>query len=1522
MASGQFSLRHGVATQFEILQQPNWRVASFSDVQNTAPVGGSGGGPNNVSCPTGFVLNTFYSGDYASSASRDLAGECIRVDGDGSLVGSRTTIEARKEGSTFDVTQNCPAGLAITGFYVSVSPNGYAGEVAIRCGSLTDSSVVQIVGSTAGKTASLCPAGFFATGITSRIGAVVDQAGLQCSRITIVSDSVNGLVEGAALPQDPVIRLRDAAGNITTGDSSTVVSVEVVGVDGAITGTTQMRVTNGVATFSGLVLTGQVTPASVANASATLYRLKFETDTFESAETSGIRLIHDVPAAITVEARPSSMTAGTSSAQAFGVALRDRFGNLVTDWSRPGASWTNSRQVALSYSTSNNVSPATITSATITQNLGDSGVDAGRATLSNAVIGAVATTSHPIRFVLTGTSVSLSSTVRITAGAADRVTTSGTVQVPSLVAAGAIFAPSPTARVLDAWGNATTAAATVSAVIYDAGQNATASFEVAAVNGIATFNNISTTLSPNANAVYSVRFKVAGFNTESDPQNFAVEPGGPASIGFVSAQNIASGQSGVALRNGAGNAIQLEVLDPYGNRASDSTTVVTATVTSGSNTVTSLNGRSARAVAGLVTFNNLTLNAIARAGYQITFTATNVGEVVNNKTAASQLFELQAGSAAQLDILTQSAQIRSNRVFGQLPVLRILDAEGSLVQSGPSSTLSATVTIGLISSSGTIPALSGTTTVQAVGGIIDFAGSGLTLDGLVGDYLLTYTITNPSGTVIKATDTITLEAGDVAGIKFVSSAPTRIQVGKSFTPVPVAELVDSRGNRVRADSVSKVRLELVNGATVVASTSEAVAANGVVTFANASFSAAVGTYNLRVKITEVEGNANATASGQVDTSASVPLIHGDPTKFEIIGNPATTSYVVGSVYPSFSIRVLDMFGNVTSTDSSVDVRVSVSPLGAPQFQRHSGALVTSDNGFATFSNYVMIARPGDYEVALRAEWMGNALTNASNTFSVTVVHAAPAQMSVVRSAADAKSRLAFGTQPAVEIRDAFGNLATSATGQVTISVSGVASASFSVSPSATIQGGYATFSNVALYGDVANYTLTYRYNPGNGGINTTQQLALQPGNPYSLGFKNSLAITTRAGSLMPTQPIARVFDQDGNLVTWDSQTVVTVGIATNNSNGALLQSDGLTPVTNINDLRATAVNGEASFASLRFKGSLAFSYSLEVSASGLVQAQSSEFRVTPGPVGLFQILSQPQGGINGENLGGSGQANYPQIRLKDSFGNEITADNNTVVSAEIHSGANGQLSGTTSAKANAGLVEFTGLKLSGLVSESYQLKFSAGNVFGVTSAVTLSPAAPSKLTVVSKLSNASAGVPFQPVELQVTDFSGNLITNASGVVSAVASGGGSVDLGTTALSSGTLTPNVTIGGRIGTYTVTYRVAYGSTVLSATHDVNLSYGSGTRLGIATQPSATGTQTGGAFTPQPVIELRDAYGNRVPLAGVTISAILHNPSTSNVVQKATSQVLQPAHCLLMSIRRWLHSQCQPQSPTTPVPLPSKT
>ena len=374
---------------------------------------------------------------------------------------------------------------------------------------------------------------------------------------------------------------------------------------------------------------------------------------------------------------------------------------------------------------------------------------------------------------------------------------------------------------------------------------------------------------------------------------------------------------------------------------------------------------------------------------------------------------------------------------------------------------------------------------------------------------------------------------------------------------------------------------------------------------------------------------------------------------------------------------------------------------------------------------------------------------------------------------------------------------------------------------------------------------------------------------------------------MTRQPIVNVLDREENVVTWDSSTVVSVTVSANASAiaAAFLNRDGLTSVTESALLEVTAVGGEARFSSLRFKGSLNYSYSLVVSAANLGSATTTEFQLRPGSLGGFGVVSSPVGGVNGEPLGGNASGvNFPRLQLKDSFGNNITSDSDTVVTARIASGANGSLAGSVSAQAVSGVVSFENLRLSGLVSESYVIEFVSGDVVVSSAAVNLTPAAPTQLSIVSKSATAQAGVYFQPVELQVRDFSGNLVTNHSGVVSVAASGGGVAGILDTTLDAGTLSPRVKIDGRVGTYTVTYRVTFGQTVLTSTHDVNITFGVATQIGIVSQPAVSGTQTGGAFTPQPIVELRDAFGNRVPTAGVVISAVLHNPSTSNVIQKA--------------------------------------
>ena len=87
----------------------------------------------------------------------------------------------------------------------------------------------------------------------------------------------------------------------------------------------------------------------------------------------------------------------------------------------------------------------------------------------------------------------------------------------------------------------------------------------------------------------------------------------------------------------------------------------------------------------------------------------------------------------------------------------------------------------------------------------------------------------------------------------------------------------------------------------------------------------------------------------------------------------------------------------------------------------------------------------------------------------------------------------------------------------------------------------------------------------------------------------------------------------------------------------------------------------------------------------------------------------------------------PVIYEEDVFGNLITTDNSTIVTASIASGA-GPLQGTTSVTMTGGIATFT--NLADDTAETITLAFS-GNGFtaGPTPSISIATAAPSKLVI-------------------------------------------------------------------------------------------------------------------------------------------------------------------------------------------------
>src|SRR5204863_446749 len=159
--------------------------------------------------------------------------------------------------------------------------------------------------------------------------------------------------------------------------------------------------------------------------------------------------------------------------------------------------------------------------------------------------------------------------------------------------------------------------------------------------------------------------------------------------------------------------------------------------------------------------------------------------------------------------------------------------------------------------------------------------------------------------------------------------------------------------------------------------------------------------------------------------------------------------------------------------------------------------------------------------------------------------------------------------------------------------------------------------------------------------------------------------------------------------------------------------------------------------------------------------------------------------------------------------------------------------------------------------------------------ITLTAGGATQLTLTTQPSaTAQSGVAFarQPV-VQLRDGAGNAVSEAGVTVTAtIGSGSGSLGGTTTATTNGSGVASFTslaISGTGGTYTL----SFGATGLTSvgSNTIALSAGAATQLTLTTQPSAT-AQSGVAFAQQPVVQLRDAAGNTVRQAGITVTAAI--------------------------------------------------
>jgi len=820
-----------------------------------------------------------------------------------------------------------------------------------------------------------------------------------------------------------------------------------------------------------------------------------------------------------------------------------------------------------------------------------------------------------------------------------------------------------------------------------------------------------------------------------------------------------------------------------------------------------------------VTLNSGTGTVTSATATQLTVTLNtppsvgNLTAVVTSNGSSSgspvQVATVVAGAATQATLTTLAAGSASGSAFTTQPIITIQDALGNTVTN---SNASVTMTV----SGGDNKATTvGTVTINAVNGVANFSGVGIS--GTAGT---TYLLTFASNGLTSATQSITPTFGAATQATLGTSAAGSAS-GSAFTTQPVITIKDAFGNTVTNSTAAVTMSVSGNGATVGSATVNAVA--GVANFSGVGISGTAGTpYTLTFAS---NGLTSATQSITPTFGAATQATLSTPAAGSVSGSAFTTQPV---------ITIKDAFGN-TVTNSTAAVTMTVSGNGTTV----GTATVNAVAGVATFTNAGISGTTG---TPYTLTFASNGLTSA--TQSITPTFGAATQLTLGTSAAGSASGSAFTTQPIITIKDALGNTVTNSTASVTMTVSGGDNKATTVG-TVTINAvnGVANFSGVGISGTAGTtYTLTFA---SNGLTSATQSITPTFGAATQATLGTSAA-GSASGSAFTTQPVITIKDAFGNTVT-NSTASVTMTVS---GNGTI-----------VGTATVNAVAGVANFSGVGISGTAGTPYTLTFASNGLTSATQS---ITPTFGAATQAtLSTPAAG----SVSGSAFITQPVITIKDAFGNTVT---NSTAAVTMTVSGNGTTVGTATVNAVAGVATFTNAGISGTAGTPYTLTFASGALTSATQSITPTFGAATQLTLGTSAAGSASGSAFitQPV-ITIKDAFGNTVTNSSAAITMTVSGNGTT-AGTATVNAvaGVATfTNVGISGTAGTpYTLTFASA-GLT--SATQSITPTFGTATQAILLTQ--AAGSVSGSAFTTQPVIQIKDAFGNIVTnsSAAVTMS-----------------------------------------------------
>ncbi len=867
--------------------------------------------------------------------------------------------------------------------------------------------------------------------------------------------------------------------------------------------------------------------------------------------------------------------------------------------------------------------------------------------------------------------------------------------------AGVVFGTQPVVYVEDQYGNLETGdnATQITAALSLGTGPLLGTTTVTVSGGIATF----TDLADDTAETIAIQFTSSPVLTSATSNDVVISPAAASQL-VISTQPSATATAGVPF----GTQPVVDVEDQYGNlETGDNTTQVSAASLpigsgplQGTTTVT--------ASGGVATFTDLA-DDVAET-ITIHFTSSPVLSAADSNNVM-----ISPAAASQLVIATQpSATATAGVAFGTQPVVYVEDQFGN-IETGDNTTQVSAASLPL----GSGP-LQGTTTVTASGGIATFTD-------LADNVAETITIQFTSSPVLAAADSNNVVISPAAATQLgihTQPSPTAT-AGVAFSTQPVVYLEDQYGNLETGDNTTQISAALSLGTGPLLGTTTLTVTGGVASFTNLADDTAE---TIAIQFTSSPVFTAATSNDVVvsPAAASQLVIATQPS-------PTATAGVAFGTQPVVYIE--DQFGNLETGDNTTQVSAASLPLGSGPLQ--GTTTVTASGGVATFTNLA-----DDNVETISIRFTSSPVVIAATSNNIVISAAAATQFVIAtQPSPTATAGVVFSTQPVIYIEDQFGNLvAGDNSTQITAAALPSASGPLQGTTTVTASGGIVTFTNLA--DDVAGTTIIhFTSSPALTAVNSNS-IAISPTAATQLAVHVQPSATATADAPFSTEPVIWVEDQYGNRETADNTTQVTASL--NSGAGPLL---GTTTVT------VTA--GVATFTNLA--DASAETITLAFTSVPLLTPAISNPIVVGRQVGTqLVIVIQP----SGTATAGHPFATQPVLYEEDAYGNLVTGDNTTRVTAALAFGS-GPLLGTTTVTVMGGIATFT--NLSDTTAGKISLLFSAPTLASAQStSITVNAAAATKL-MMSAPATATAGRPFTVVVTALDPYN-NIATGYRGTV--------------------------------------------------------------------------------------------------------------------------------------------------------------